>query len=275
MEHKNLKDLTGKVFGRWTVVARAPNRGRITMWVVRCECGGEKSVRAQALVEGHSTSCGCAKVKVTRETVVSVAALYRSKLNHRQIAERMGLSASHVGNLLRGDYWAEIPREKFAPGLGGYATNGLAQTTHGHSTQQQKSPEYKCWQSMKARCSNPKLRAYKHYGGRGIQVCERWKASFENFLADMGPRPSLKHSIERKRVNEGYEPGNCYWGTHSEQANNKRTSHRITIDGETLTMAQWAERMGVRTCVIMSRLRRGWPARDAVLKPRKFKRLAA
>lgn len=83
-------------------------------------------------------------------------------------------------------------------------------------------PLYKIWQGMKARChgKNPNQR----YGGRGIIVCERWKNSFQAFVEDMGPRPSLKHSVDRINVHGNYEPGNCRWATPVEQANNKANS---------------------------------------------------
>lgn len=83
------------------------------------------------------------------------------------------------------------------------------------------TPEYKAWASMKARCSNSKRHNYHRYGGRGICVCERW-LKFENFLADMGPRPSPSHSLDRYPNNDGnYEPGNCRWATRVEQAGNR------------------------------------------------------
>jgi hypothetical protein len=95
-------------------------------------------------------------------------------------------------------------------------------------------------------------------------VCERWN-SFEAFLTDMGERPSGKHSIDRIDVNGNYEPGNCRWATTKQQARNKRTSRLIEIDGVTLAVADWADRVGVRPGRIYNRLYEGWSDRDAVL----------
>lgn len=91
-------------------------------------------------------------------------------------------------------------------------------TKHGKA----KSPEHNAWRHMRSRCYNPNGRNYKNWGGRGITVCERWLESFENFYADMGDRPTPKHSLDRINVNGNYEPSNCRWATTKEQRINQR-----------------------------------------------------
>lgn len=122
------------------------------------------------------------------------------------------------------------------------------------------------WAAMKARCTNPKNKDFKHYGGRGIKVCERW-SSFANFFADMGERPDGK-TIDRKDVNGDYTPSNCKWSTQSEQTLNRRGITSYEINGESLTLRQWSERISVKISTLKGRLKRKWPL-DKVLSPLK------
>lgn len=129
-----------------------------------------------------------------------------------------------------------------------------------------KSPEFFCWHNMRMRCSTPTSSSYHLYGARGIKVCPRWSDSFENFLADMGPRPSPKHSLDRIDSNGNYEPANCRWATAAEQAANRRSVRNITHGGVTASIAEWARRTGLKEATIAYRLNRGLPP-AAVLRP--------
>jgi hypothetical protein len=115
--------------------------------------------------------------------------------------------------------------EIFSCGCKRNELNGAAHATHGQG-RKTSTGEYNSWIGMKDRCHNPNRSDYKDYGGRGIRVCKKWLNSFENFFADMGPRPSAKHSIDRIRVNGDYEPSNCRWATKMEQVQNQRAKKR-------------------------------------------------
>lgn len=128
------------------------------------------------------------------------------------------------------------------------------------------TPEFNAWQAMHARCSNLRCKSYKNYGGRGIKVCRHW-ATFENFLDDVGERPSAKHSLERKDNAGDYVPSNCVWATAQEQANNRRSNVWLTCEGRTQTLQQWADELGTTHTTLYMRLRRGWTVEKALTYP--------
>ena len=137
-----------------------------------------------------------------------------------------------------------------------------------------KTSEYHAWSNIKARCFNPNNPRYSDWGGRGIAVCDRWKNSFENFLADMGTKPSPKHSLDRIDNDGDYSDENCKWSTKAEQDNNRRSNRLITIGCVTLTIAQWTKEMGFGQNVIYNRLKIGWSEFDAVMTPVKQRKSA-
>jgi hypothetical protein len=124
-------------------------------------------------------------------------------------------------------------------------------------------PEYTVWSSMRARCRDLKN---KRYGGRGIGVCNRWD-SFAAFLSDMGPRPSSKHSIDRKDNDGNYTPENCRWATRKEQMANMSRNRRLTFKGETMLLIEWERRTGLNGATIQSRIDAGMSVEDALTLP--------
>lgn len=111
-----------------------------------------------------------------------------------------------------------------------------------------------------------------HLGGRGIVICDRWLHSFESFFTDMGPRPSPKHSIDRIDNDGNYEPSNCRWATAKQQERNKPGTLTLTYRGETLPLAEWAERLGVTYMSLWRRHSLGQAAEQILTVPvRPFK----
>lgn len=142
--------------------------------------------------------------------------------------------------------------------------SAMSRVTHG----MRQTAEYRIWTHIKSRCFNSKVPEFKHYGGRGVTVCDRWRDSFEAFYADMGSRPTANHSIDRHPNNDGnYEPGNCRWATDKEQANNTRSNRHVSVGDETRTMTQWADSIGVRRELMFKRLKRGVQGQSLLVDP--------
>ena len=144
---------------------------------------------------------------------------------------------------------------------------GLANRAHGHASGK-KSTEYNVWRRIVSSCTNPKAWAYRYYGGRGLTFTKRW-LKFENFLADMGPRPA-GHTIDRKDNSKGYCKSNCRWATPKQQANNRRNSIRVTFRGRTQTLSEWCDELKLDYLLVWHRLKYGWSIDQALTKPKRF-----
>lgn len=136
-----------------------------------------------------------------------------------------------------------------------------ANTTHGKSGSQ----AHNAWLGMKQRCNNHNQKFFHHYGGRGIGYCKRWE-SFDNFYSDMG-EPQPGHTLDRKNNELGYSKSNCRWVTRQVQQNNRRVNRRITIDGITHTISEWAKIAGLPRNTFNERLNDGWDPKRAITEP--------
>lgn len=144
---------------------------------------------------------------------------------------------------------------------------------HANSKYSKHSRLYQVWYGMKRRCENPKSTSYHRYGGRGIRVCKEWSDSYEAFVdwaMETGYNPNSKHkecTLDRIDNDGNYEPSNCRWANMVVQSNNRRNSVTITYQGETLTVAQWAKRVGLSHGALLNRINQGWDIEVALTTP--------
>jgi hypothetical protein len=210
-DNPRLINLTGRTFGRWTVLGYAGRDGDSHSWQCRCACGTQRNVRGSNLRKGISRSCGC---------------LLGDVLQKRNLK-------------------------------------------HGHRTNKAFSPEWLSWSNMIRRC---KPGGHKHYAGRGVKVCQRWRNSFSAFLSDMGMKPFPRAMIERENNDGDYTPENCRWATNKEQSRNRRNNRPVTVNGVTAPVVVHAERFGIKYRTALARLVYGWTPEEAFLTPVKGKR---
>ncbi len=260
-------DLTGKRFNRLVVIRLVP--GLRSRWLCRCDCGTEKEISGGNI--HRVKSCGCQAREDQHNP--EFTDLTGSTFGHWAV---LGEPKKKGANL----WWnwkcrctcgttIYVSANKLRSGKSqscGCVAN-LAHTGNRSTHCRTHTSEYGSWTHMRTRCQNPNSDCYGDYGERGITVCERWANSFENFLADMGEKPSRKHSLDRIDNDKGYSPDNCRWASSKEQARNKRTSRMITYNGETLALADWAERLGISFRTIASRLDLGMSVDEALTRP--------
>lgn len=129
------------------------------------------------------------------------------------------------------------------------------------------TPEYRAWAAMIERCENPRCRYYKNYGARGITVHHDFRVSFMTFFEHVGPRPSPKHSLDRRNNSKGYEPGNLRWATRAEQNTNRRGNHILKFRGIKKCVIEWSRELGLSAQCIRGRLLRGWSVRRTLSTP--------
>lgn len=258
-----IRNLMGHSFGRLQVIDHSTDTSRPGVrWICMCRCGKLTDVRGIDLTCGKVRSCGCMRKddltgqKFGRWTFVSPT-------------EEKTSSGHALWNLVC-DCGTEGVRDALVVTRGQSKscgclrreTDGQASVTHGHSRVGQATPTYRSWVAMRSRCNDANSADFKDYGGRGITVCSRWD-SFENFLTDMGER-SKGQTIERQDPNGNYEPGNCCWATRKEQSRNRRDTVYLTRNGETKSLADWADLLGLKQITIHMRLRRGYSDEEAL-----------
>lgn len=254
-------DLTGQRFGKLIVIRKAEvNAKREAMWLCRCDCGNETVVSGVLLRRGNTQSCGCKKLfDLTGKRFGKLTALYRTR-------KKCGVSAW----VCRCDCGKEkVVRTSLL--VNGTAQNCGCEPYKKHGLIDTRL--YGVWTGMKRRCYEISDKYYKHYGGRGITVCDEWRNDFKSFYdwaMDNGydeNAPKGKCTLDRINTNGNYEPSNCRWVDLTIQNRNKRNNRMLTFNGETLPMSVWAEKVNISEALLCGRLSNGWSVEKALTLP--------
>lgn len=285
--HPYFKNITDRVFGRLRVLGYAGplphgTKGHtLASWWCRCTCGAIHRAKGAQLLAGDVASCGCYRADSLVARALDLAGRRFARLlvlafdGRDSMGNYLWRCRCDCGNTKVVATHALRSGNTVSCGCWGRTNRAVRQTTHGHS-KGGKTPEYRSWRHMIHRCENPDDRAWRHYGGRGIKVCEAWRGSFERFLADVGPCPSPAHSLDRIDPDGPYCADNVRWATDAEQARHRRNNVLVSWEGETLCAADFAAKLGIPRKRVYKQLGRGKTAGEiaalAVAKKPKAKR---
>ena len=244
---QNLNDIAGNRYGKLTVICYDHTKctSGIYKYYYKCKCDcGNIVIRERNDITRRDGSCGCAKVISDINDIVGKKFYKLTVLSYDHV-EKINNHTYHFYKC-KCDCGNIVVKERNK--IGKQKSCGCLKYKHNMNG----TRFYKIYRRMKQRCYNPNNRAYHHYGGRGIKVCDRWLESFENFRDDMY-ESYLEHtaihgeddtSIDRIDVNGNYCPENCRWATTKVQLNNTRSNHSIIYNNDRLTLSQLCEKYG-------------------------------
>ena len=272
-----IQDYIGKEINYFTVIGENDQLAKdgSRQWDFRCVCGNVVTTTPYKVISGHKKSCGCMRYKnIThkehnRENLQKVDAEKYIGRKNGKLTVVGYVKPSGKGRLKLecicdcGNTTYVLPYQ-FESGVV-QSCGCLRGDAHGLS----KNPLYGLWFQMVTRCHNPNSKAYKHYGARGIYVCDEWRKSPQNFIdwvEKNGGRPP-KTTLDRIDNNGPYAPCNCRWASSDEQQRNKRDNVMLTLNGETKCLADWSNEIGINSETIRERLKHGWTAEEALTTP--------
>lgn len=265
-------DLTGQTFGKLVIIAKS---GEISSdgsrkWFCVCSCGTQCNYAANKLKNGTVTQCGdCGKANKVNGGPAPLD--LSGKIFGKLIAIRRLQEKESDGSFLwncRCECGIEVSvsvsdlnsAQKTMCGNCRILAIGNANRTHGMSN----SRLYRIWTHMGDRVNNPNHEHYENYGGRNITICDRWKI-FENFQADMGPTYQEDLTIDRINNDGNYDPSNCRWANSEQQARNRRNTIRLTHNGITQSVDDWADQFGISKATLLYRLNAGWSIEEILV----------
>jgi len=269
---RKLVDLTGKQFGKLTVIKRSIGNKKGTFWDCQCSCGNKVTINASNLKDRHTRSCGCMR-KESKST--DLTGLQFGRLT------AMKRVPSHYGSggylwLCKCTCGKEVLAQAYALRKGRHSSCGClaiekakSRAKHGGARDSGRERLYDIWNAMKGRCSNSKYILYNRYGGRGITVCKEWLGSyiaFREWALSNGYNDNL--TIDRINNDGNYEPSNCRWATYKEQALNTSKNFYITYNGITKTLEEWGTEFGIKPNTLRYRIKKHkWSIEKALTTP--------
>lgn len=260
-ENKEKDDIVGKKYNRLTAIKRVYDGRKGVRYLFKCDCGKEKVILKNAVVSGTTKSCGCLSNEKVRErcfkdlTGQKFGRLTALRVDRNDNGKTYWFCKCDCGNthivlanrLISGNTVScGCHKEEIKKKI------GELNKTHEKSG----TRIYRIYQQMISRCYKEYSTNYERYGGRGIEVCPEWRGEngFQNFY-DWSMESGYKRNLTIDRINNdgNYEPSNCRWATNKEQANNRRTSRYIDVDGEKMTVAMFSDMNGIKSRLFVTR----------------------
>jgi hypothetical protein len=262
-------DISGQIYGQWSVVSRV--NGSTDKYHCVCSCGTKRIVSGYSMRIKNTTSCGCSRFnKIVNDLTDKrfgrlVALLPEPKDPKLGKQHTMWVCECDCGSQVVVNGSSLTNNTTRSCGCLRIEATRARKTKHGQAKKGNNTKEYQTWAGMIRRCYNSAEENYDRYGGRGIKVCDAWRESFETFFKDVGPCPGPEYSIDRFPDNNGnYEPGNVRWATTKQQSRNTRRNRLITHDGHTRTVVEWSEITGIQRQTIIARIEAGWSPEKAL-----------